>query len=238
MQAPDLKAILFDVFGTVVDWRSGVIRDGETLGAQKEISVDWPAFADAWRGEYAPSMDRVRRGELPWSSLDALHRESLERLLERFGIDGLTEEDKQSLNFAWHRLDPWPDSVAGLERLRRRYIIAPLSNGNVSLLVDMAKRAGLPWDVILSAELARHYKPDPESYLNAVSLLDLSPQQTMMAAAHPGDLRAAASLGLRTAYIHRPLEWGPQARDTRRPDGSEFDFSVDSIDELAQQLGL
>lgn len=238
MQAPDLKAILFDVFGTVVDWRSGVIRDGERLGAQREISVDWPAFADAWRGEYAPSMDRVRRGELPWSSLDALHRESLERLLERFGIDGLTEEDKQSLNFAWHRLDPWPDSVAGLERLRRRYIIAPLSNGNVSLLVDMAKRAGLPWDVILSAELARHYKPDPESYLTAVSLLDLSPQQTMMAAAHPGDLRAAASLGLRTAYIHRPLEWGPQAQDTSRPDGSEFDFSVDSIDELAQQLGL
>lgn len=238
MQAPDLKAILFDVFGTVVDWRSGVIREGETLGAQREISVDWPAFADAWRGEYAPSMDRVRRGELPWSSLDALHRESLERLLERFGIDGLSEEDKQSLNLAWHRLDPWPDSVAGLERLRRRYIIAPLSNGNVSLLVDMAKRAGLPWDVILSAELARHYKPDPESYLTAVSLLDLSPQQTMMAAAHPGDLRAAASLGLRTAYIHRPLEWGPQAQDTSRPDGSEFDFSVDSIDELAQQLGL
>lgn len=238
MQAPDLKAILFDVFGTVVDWRSGVIRDGEALGAQREISVDWPAFADDWRGEYAPSMDRVRRGELPWSSLDALHRESLERLLERFGIDGLSEEDKQSLNLAWHRLDPWPDSVAGLQRLRRRYIIAPLSNGNVSLLVDMAKRAGLPWDVILSAELARHYKPDPESYLTAVSLLDLSPQQTMMAAAHPGDLRAAASLGLRTAYIHRPLEWGPQAQDTSRPDGSEFDFSVDSIDELAQQLGL
>lgn len=238
MKIPQLKAIFFDVFGTVVDWRSGVIRDGERLGAHKNLSVDWPAFADAWRGEYAPSMDRVRRGELPWSSLDALHRESLERLLERFGIDGLTEEDKQSFIRAWHRLDPWPDSVAGLERLRKRYIIAPLSNGNVSLLVDMAKRAGLPWDVILSAELARHYKPDPESYLTAVSLLDLSPDETMMAAAHSDDLRAAASLGLRTAYIHRPLEWGPQARDVQRPDASEFDFSVDSIEELAQSLDL
>ena len=236
MPVPELKAIFFDVFGTVVDWRSGVIRDGEILGTQKEISVDWPAFADAWRGEYAPSMDRVRRGELSWSSLDALHRESLERLLERFGIDGLAEEDKQRLSLAWHRLDPWPDSVGGLSRLRQRYIIAPLSNGNVSLLVDMAKRAGLPWDVILSAELARHYKPDPESYLTAVSLLDLSPRQTMMAAAHSDDLRAAAALGLRTAYIHRPLEWGPQARNTSRPEASEFDFSVNSVEELADRL--
>ncbi len=236
MPAPELKAIFFDVFGTVVDWRSGVIREGERLGAQRNLSVDWPAFADAWRGEYAPSMDRVRQGELPWSSLDALHRESLERLLERFGIDGLEEEDKQSLGLAWHRLDPWPDSVPGLARLRQRYIISPLSNGNVSLLVEMAKRAGLPWDVILSAELARRYKPDPESYLTAVSLLDLSPRQTMMAAAHTGDLRAAAALGLRTAYIHRPLEWGPRAQDTKRPEASEFDFSVDSIEELADRL--
>ena len=231
-----VKTILFDVFGTVVDWRGGVIRAGESLGADKALSVDWAAFADAWRGEYAPSMERVRKGELPWTRLDDLHRESLERLLERFGIRGLSEEEKNDLNHAWHRLDPWPDSVGGLQRLKKRYIVAPLSNGNVSLLVEMARRAGLPWDVILSAELARSYKPDPEAYLTSASLLDLPPEEVMMAAAHPSDLRAAASLGFRTAYVHRPLEWGPQADPPEPPGQHEFDLVTRSIEELADRL--
>lgn len=233
---PSVGAILFDVFGTVVDWRGGVTRAGESLGKDKNMSVDWAVFADTWRGEYAPSMDRVRKGELPWTRLDELHRESLERLLQRFEVEGLSEEEKEHLNRAWHRLEPWPDSVPGLSRLRERYVIAPLSNGNVSLLVEMAKRAGLPWDVILSAELARRYKPDPEAYLTSAALLDLPPGEVMMAAAHPSDLRAAADLGLRTAYIHRPLEWGPQAQPPEMPDESEFDLVTQSIEELADRL--
>jgi 2-haloacid dehalogenase len=236
MVAPPVQAILFDVFGTVVDWRGGVIREGERLGGEKNLSVDWAAFADAWRGEYAPSMYRVRNGELPWTRLDELHRESLERLLERFGVEGLSEDEKEHLNRAWHRLNPWHDSVPGLTRLRERYVIAPLSNGNVSLLVEMARRAGLPWDVILSAELARRYKPDPEAYLYSAALLDLPPAEVMMAAAHPDDLRAAAALDLRTAYIHRPLEWGPQVESHEMPDETEFDLVTESIEELADRL--
>jgi 2-haloacid dehalogenase len=234
--SPRIEALLFDVFGTVVDWRGGVIREGERLGAEKGLSVDWAAFANAWRGEYAPSMDRVRSGELPWTRLDELHRQSLERLLQSFGVEGLSEGDKDDLNHAWHRLDPWPDSVPGLTRLHERYVIAPLSNGNVSLLVQMARRGGLPWDTILSAELARRYKPDPEAYLTAAALLDLAPAEMMMVAAHPDDLRAAAALGFRTAYIHRPLEWGPRTEPPERPQESEFDLAAESIEELAERL--
>ncbi|WP_047866669.1 haloacid dehalogenase type II [Rubrobacter aplysinae] len=236
MPAENVKAIFFDVFGTVVDWRGGVIREGERLGERHGLPVDWAAFADAWRGEYAPSMQRVRGGELPWTPLDGLHRESLDRLLERFGITGLSEREKEHLNHAWHRLDPWPDSVPGLTRLREEYVIAPLSNGNVSLLVDMARRAGLPWDVILSAELARRYKPDPEAYLASAALLDLPPTEVMMAAAHPDDLRAAAALGFRTAYIHRPHEWGLRAKPPVKPADSEFGLVTESIEELADRL--
>jgi len=155
MEASGVKALIFDVFGTVVDWRGSVIREGEELGREKNLDIDWAAFADEWRGRYAPSMDRVRRGELPWTNLDALHRASLEELLEEFGIEGLTEEEIDHLNKVWHRLDPWPDSVAGLARLKERYVISTFSNGNVALLTDMAKRAGLPWDLILSAELVK-----------------------------------------------------------------------------------
>lgn len=234
--AKEVKAIFFDVFGTVVDWRGGVIREGERLGAEKGISIDWTEFADAWRGEYAPSMSRVRSGELPWTTLDELHRESLERLLERFGVVGLSEDEKKQLNHSWHRLDPWPDSVSGLRRLRETYVIAPLSNGNVSLLVEMARRAGLPWDVILSAELARHYKPDPDAYLTSAALLDLRPEEVMMAAAHPDDLRAAAESGLRTAYVHRPLEWGSYAEPPEKPAEAAFDLVTESIEELADRL--
>ncbi len=230
-----VKALIFDVFGTVVDWRGSVIREGEELGRKKNLDVDWAVFADEWRGRYAPSMDRVRRGELPWTNLDALHRASLEELLEEFGIEGLTEEEIDHLNKVWHRLDPWPDSVAGLARLKERYVISTFSNGNVALLTDMAKRAGLPWDLILSAELVKHYKPDPETYLMVPDLLDLRPEQVMLVAAHPSDLRFAQENGLRAAYVPRPLEWGPEA-EAEEPDPL-FDLVAKDFIELAEKLG-
>ncbi|MBA3472697.1 MAG: haloacid dehalogenase type II [Rubrobacter sp.] len=230
-----VKALIFDVFGTVVDWRGSVIREGEELGREKNLDVDWAAFADEWRGRYAPSMDRVRRGELPWTNLDALHGASLEELLEEFGIEGLTEEEIDHLNKVWHRLDPWPDSVAGLARLKERYVISTFSNGNVALLTAMAKRAGLPWDLILSAELVRHYKPDPETYLMAPNFLDLRPDEVMLVAAHPSDLRAAQTHDLRTAYVLRPQEWGPEGE--AEPADPSFDLVVDDLTKLAEKLG-
>lgn len=236
MDTSNTKALAFDVFGTVVDWRSSVIRAGEELGREKVLDVDWPAFADAWRGRYAPSMDRVRRGEIPWTSLDSLHRASLEELLKEFGVAGLSEAEKDHFNRVWHRLDPWPDSVEGLTRLRRRYTITPLSNGNVALLTNMAKRAGLPWDLILSAELARHYKPDPETYLMVPELLDLQPEQVMMVAAHGSDLHAAISNGLKTAYVLRPDEFGPGGE--AEPPDPEFDVVAGDFIELAEKLDV
>ena len=231
---PNPRALIFDVFGTVVDWRGSVIRDLEELGSEKGIAADWPAFADAWRGRYAPSMDRVRRGELPWTKLDDLHRASLEELLDEFGVEGLSENEKDNLNRVWHRLDPWPDAAEGLTRLKERYVIAPLSNGNVALLTNMAKRTGLPWDLILSAELVRHYKPDPETYLCAPELLDLRPEEVMMVAAHVNDLHAARENGLLTAYVPRPLEFGPGA-EADPPDPS-FDLVANDFIELARKL--
>ena len=233
--ASGIEALVFDVFGTVVDWRGSVIREGEKLGREKGLHADWAAFADEWRGRYKPSMDRVRSGETSWGNLDALHRASLEELLGEFKITDLTEEEKDHLNRVWHRLDPWPDSVPALTRLKRRYIIATLSNGNVALLTNMAKRAGLPWDMIFSAELVRHYKPDPETYLMPPDLLDLHPEQVMLVAAHPSDLRAAQSHGLRTAYVLRPLEWGPGVKP-EEPDPS-FDIVANDFAELAEKLG-
>ena len=235
MNVLDVTALAFDVFGTVVDWRSGVIREGEELGKEKNLDVDWAALADEWRGRYAPSMDRVRRGEIPWTNLDALHRASLEELLEEFSVEGLDEEERDYLNKVWHRLDPWPDSVPGLTRLRERYILTPLSNGNVGLLTNMAKRAGLPWDLILSAELVRHYKPDPETYLMVPNLLDLRPEEVMLVAAHPSDLRNAQANGLRAAYVPRPHEHGPGG-EAEAPDPS-FDLVAEDLIELAERLG-
>ncbi|OBF58561.1 haloacid dehalogenase, type II [Mycolicibacterium monacense] len=200
--------LAFDVFGTVVDWRSSVIAQLEEFGRAHGVDADWAAFADAWRAGYVPSMDRVRRGELPWTRLDDLHRMTLVDLLAAEHIS-VGDEAVDELTRAWHRLDPWPDSVAGLTRLKRRYVITPLSNGNVSLLTNMAKRAGLPWDCVLSAELFRHYKPDPEAYLGCADLLDVTPDELMLVAAHRSDLRAAREAGLRTAYVSRPLEYGP-----------------------------
>lgn len=231
-----IRALTFDVFGTVVDWRSSIIREGEALSREKGILVDWARFADAWRGWYAPAMARVRSGELPWTNLDALHRRILEALLDQFEVAGLGEAEKEQLNRAWHRLTPWPDAVGGLERLRRRFIVATLSNGNMALLVNMAKHAGLPWDCILSAELARRYKPDAAVYRMAADLLGLRPEQVMMVAAHGGDLRAAAAVGFRTAFVARPLEYGPgHVADAEQE--TACDVHVEDFHELAAQLG-
>ena len=236
MDVSEIRALTFDVFGTVVDWRGSIIRQGEALSATKGFEVDWGRFADSWRAGYAPAMDRVRRGELPWCKLDDLHRMILDGLLEEFQLTGLTEAEKDHLNRVWHRLQPWPDAVAGLTRLRRRFVLATLSNGHVALLVNMAKHAQLSWDCILSAELARHYKPDPEVYRMAADLLDLHPGRILMVAAHQNDLRAARQEGFRTALVRRPLEYGPQSEPDPGPD-PDFDLVVDEFHMLADRLG-
>lgn len=237
MTAPTVGALIFDVFGTVVDWRSGIIREGERISESKEFTVDWASFADAWREEYGPSLDQVRQGEISWRNLDELHRESLEELLDRFDIEELTETEIVHLNRAWHRLDPWPDAIPGLQRLKPHYVIAPLSNGHVRLLTNMAKRAGIPWDLILSAELSGHYKPDEEAYLTAVDLLNLDVDDVMMVAAHKRDLDASRDLDLHTAYVHRPLEWGPDEADSAEtPNETAYDIVADDFIELAERL--
>jgi 2-haloacid dehalogenase len=231
-----VKALTFDVFGTVVDWRGSIVREGRALGRARRLEVDWPAFADAWRAGYRPAMDRVRRGKLPWTNLDALHREILDKLLPRFGIRGLTAAEKEHLNRVWHRLRPWPDAVRGLRRLKTRYVIATLSNGNVALLTNMAKHAGLPWDCVLSAELFRRYKPDPETYRGAAALLGLRPREVMMVAAHPDDLVAARRCGLCTAFVPRPREHGT-ARASQPAANAGFDIIASDFIDLARQLG-
>ncbi|HEY7338243.1 MAG TPA: haloacid dehalogenase type II [Bryobacteraceae bacterium] len=231
-----VKAMVFDTFGTVVDWRGSIIAEGSAWGKAKGLSIDWGRFADRWRAGYAPAMDKVRKGEMPWTKLDDLHRILLENLLKEFGIAGLNEQEKEQWNRVWHRLKPWPDSVSGLARLKKKYTIAPLSNGNVSLLADMAKNAAIPWDLILSAELARHYKPDRESYLTAVELLSLKPDEVMMTAAHRNDLAAARSFGLRTGFIHRPEEYGPSRRGDTAKSG-DFDVVAEDMIDLAAKMG-
>jgi 2-haloacid dehalogenase len=230
------RALAFDVFGTVVDWRSSIIRELEDFGQRHGVSQDWPTFADDWRAGYAPAMDRVRRGELPWTRIDDLHRGILVELLQSAGITSVSDEDVDELNRAWHRLDPWPDTVAGLTRLKERFLITTLSNGNVSLLTNMAKRAGLPWDCVISAELFRHYKPDREAYLGCADLLDVAPAELMLVAAHPSDLRAARDAGLMTGYVARPLEYGP-GRERRPVEEGEFDVVAADFLNLADRLG-
>ena len=230
-----VKALTFDVFGTTVDWRGSLIREAEEWGRARGLEINWPRFADSWRAGYAPAMDQVRKGLLPWMNLDQLHRKILDRLFAEYKIDGLSETEKEHFNKAWHRLHPWPDSVAGLTRLKSKFILSTLSNGNVSLLVDMAKFASLPWDAILCAEIFRHYKPDSETYLGAAEMLGCKPQEVMMVAAHPNDLRAAQKLGLRTAFVPRPREHGD-----RNPDATtDTDFDVIATDfiDLAEKLG-
>lgn len=230
------KALAFDVFGTVVDWRGSVIREVAALAAAKGFTVDGAAFADAWRAGYQPAMHRVRIGELPWLRIDALHRLILDELIERFGLD-LDDIERGDLNRVWHRLEPWSDSVPGLALLKRRFVVTTLSNGNFSLLTALGKYGGLPWDCIVSAELFRHYKPDPETYLGTADLLGIAPDELMLVACHPSDLRAAADAGLRTAYVARPLENGPDAAPPTVMAG-EFDVMATDFVDLARQVGI
>ena len=229
-------AIVFDTFGTVVDWRGSLIAELTAFGRDRGITADWTALVDAWRGLYHPSMQRVRTGEMPWTKLDGLHRMALDRLVADFGIKGLTEADLRHINLGWHRLHGWPDSVPGLTRLKRRFIIGPLSNGNVALLTNMAKFADLPWDMVFGSDLFGHYKPDPETYLGVAKLLDLQPRRVMMAAAHNGDLANARKLGLMTAFFPRPNEYGPnQKRDYAAE--QDWDVVATDIEDLATKLG-
>lgn len=232
----DIKALTFDVFGTVVDWYSSIVVEGVAFGNTHGINIDWKQFALKWRAGYGPAMDKVRRGELPWQNIDALHRRILDSLLDAFNITGLSETEKEHLNRVWHRLKPWPDAISGLDRLRKRYIVATLSNGNVALLTNMAKFGELPWDCILSAELTQHYKPDPEVYETAAALLGLSPNEVLMVAAHPGDLRAAQAVGFQTALVPRPLEYGPD--NVREVTAHPSDLVASDFNELADLLGL
>jgi len=232
-----VKALVFDVFGTVVDWRSSDICELETFGRSKGIAADWVAIADGWRAGYIPSMDRVRKGETPWKTIDELHRTTLESLLEQHRVKGLSEAEKDHLNRSWHRLKPWPDAVAGLTRLKRRYIIGTLSNGNVALLLNMAKNAGLPWDMIFSAELVRHYKPDPETYRSVPALLRVAPGEVMLVAAHNNDLVAAARQGLHTGFVARPSEYGPHQKHDFKAE-HDFDVVAEDFLELAERMGV
>ena len=234
----NVKALVFDTFGTVVDWRSSVIAEGRTWGKAKGLNINWVDFADRWRLGYRPVLDKVRKGEMPWIRLDDVHRMILEGLLKEFKIEGLTEEEKISWTHVWRRLKPWRDSVEGLARLKRKYVIAPLSNGNIALMTSLAKFGGLPWDAILGAEIARHYKPDREVYVSAYDSLDLKPEEVMMCACHVPDLHAARNNGLRTGFIYRPNEFGDGpvgVPDKAKP--GDFDVLSVSIIDLAQQMG-
>jgi 2-haloacid dehalogenase len=229
------KALFFDVFGTLVDWRTSIAREAEAVLAPLGHSPDWLVFADAWRDEYQPAMDEVRAGRIPFCRLDVLHRRNLERILPRFRIADLTEETLVHLNLAWHRLDAWDDVPAGLARLRRRSWLAPVSNGNISLMVDLARRNSLPWDAILGAELAGDYKPKPRVYLASCEAFGLAPGDCMMVAAHSHDLKAAAAQGLRTAHIARPNEHGPGKGETAPT--VPVDVAAKSLNDLADKLG-
>lgn len=234
---PDsIKAIVFDTFGTLVDWRTSLVAQLTGFGQERGLQADWTALADAWRSSYEPSLDKVRRGATPWTVLDELHRASLIGLLPAFDLSSLTDQDIDFLVRGWHRLSPWPDVVAGLQRLRQRYIIGPLSNGNLSLMVNLAKFARLPWDVVFGADLFRHYKPDSETYLGVCDFLRLKPGQVMLGAAHNYDLRAADTLGLKTAFISRPTEFGPNQTTDLRPEGNWTIVAAD-IEDLAVKMG-
>ena len=237
MSHRQVKALLFDTFGTVVDWRSGVARDFAAFMQRHNIPGDPAAFADAWRARYQPAMEVVRSGNRPFTRLDVIHRENLEEVLRAAGVDvaGIDATELDDLNRAWHRLDPWPDSVAGLARLRQKYLIAPLSNGNIVLLANMAKRAGLPWDCILGAEVVRAYKPQPSAYTDTADVLGLKPDECMMVAAHNDDLAAARAAGLRTAFVARPIEYGPdQKKDLAAT--SDWDVVVGDFGALADEM--
>jgi 2-haloacid dehalogenase len=233
---PAVKALFFDVFGTLVDWREAIAREARSALGPRGYKLDWLAFADAWRGEYQGAMNEVRSARRPFCKLDVLHRENLDRVLQRFDADALGEDVRRDLNLAWHRLDAWPDVPPGMARLKRRYLLAPLSNGNISLMVDLARRNGFPWDAIFGAEFAGDYKPKPRVYLAAADALDLAPSECMMVAAHSYDLKAAAALGLRTGHVARPNEYGPGIGEAapRVP----VDIAAKDLEDLAAQLGV
>jgi 2-haloacid dehalogenase len=235
-----VRALVFDTFGTTVDWRTGVAREATAFLARYGApGLDPAAFADAWRRRYGPAMEEVRSGRRPFTRLDVLHRENLEAVLPEFGIDPaqVPTAALDALNLAWHRLDPWPDSLAGLHRLRQRFIIAPLSNGNISLLTDMAKRAGIPWDAILGAEVVQAYKPTPQSYLRTADVLGMRPDELGLVAAHNGDLAAGRACGLKTVFVPRPTEYGPEQTTDLRAE-QDWDVVATSFEDLADQLGL
>lgn len=229
-----IKALLFDVFGTLVDWRTGVAREAREILAPLGVQADWLAFADAWRDQYQPSMEEVRAGRLPFGKLDVLHRRNLDVVLRDFGLDRVDEAARAHLNLAWHRLDAWPDVAPGLEHLRRKFLLAPCSNGHISLMANLARRNRFPWDAILGAEIARDYKPKPAVYLASAAAFDCAPEEAMMVAAHSYDLASAAACGLRTAFVARPGERGPGTGESR-PQGP-VDVAVGSLVELAQAL--
>lgn len=229
-----VKALFFDVFGTLIDWRNGIARESEKVLAKQGYKLDWLAFADAWRNEYQPGMEEVRAGRIPFSRLDILHRHNLNRILPRFDIKA-DEQTLTNLNLAWHRIDAWPDVPAGLARLRKKFWLAPVSNGNISLMVDLARKNNLPWDAILGAEVAGDYKPKPRVYLASCEAFSLEPSECMMVAAHSYDLKAAADLGLKTAHIARPNEAGP-GKGEAAP-SIKVDHAAKSLEELAVMLG-
>ena len=230
-----VRAMFFDVFGTLVDWRTGVAREAERALQPLGYNLDWTAFADAWRDEYQPGMEEVRSGRIPFSKLDVLHRRNLERFMPRFGMRNLPDEVLRELTLAWHRLDAWPDVPAALKRLRKKFLLAPVSNGNISLMVDLARRNDFPWDAILGAEVAGDYKPMPRVYLAACEALDLAPAECMMVAAHSSDLAAAATCGLRTGHVARPDEYGPGTGETRPT--VPVDAAGKNLSDLADKLG-
>ena len=234
--APGVKALVYDVFGTCVDWRNGVARDAERILKPLGYTIDWLAFADAWRALYQPSMEEVRSGREPFVTLDILHRRMLDQVKPKFGLEKLANQVADDLNLAWHRLDTWPDTVPGFVRLKRRFILAPCSNGNIALMVDIARRNNIPWDAILGSEIARDFKPKPAVYLMTAAALNLQPHEVMMVAAHSDDLRQAASNGLRTAHVARPGENGPGTGESapRVP----VDVAAKSMEDLASQLGV
>ena len=236
MNGVAIKAIVFDTFGTVMDWRESIVADFRSFGERSGLDVDWEAFVDAWKTAYRPGMDAVRTGKWPWTRVDRIYRVKLDEMLPKYGLGGLSEEQKVYLNRVWHRLRPWPDSVAGLGRLKQRYVIAPLSNSDLDCLVNMTKHALLPWDVILCAELFRHYKPDPEIYLGAIALLNVHPSELMLVAAHNYDLRAARTHGMRTAFVRRPTEYGPSQKTDLEPE-EDWDIVADDFAVLASALG-
>lgn len=232
----NIRALTFDVFGTVVDWRSGIARETEAMLAPKGVTRDWGAFADAWRRQYQPMMAAVREGKRGYVVMDQLHREMLDVALAEVGVSDLDQTERHRLTMGWRRLDPWPDAVEGMTRLKAGRAVVALSNGNIALVLSMAKRAGIPWDAILGSELVQTYKPDAAIYDSAPRYLDLAPQQIMMVACHPWDLDAAKSRGLKTAYVHRPMEWGP-GTERPVPEGGTYDVIVHSFAELAEVLG-